>query len=420
MRLRTPRRPFALLAAAFVLLAAPAARAQWTRETGVKSDILYGVFARGDTVLAAGDTAVWVSTNRGGTWTASAPVGVVPASLNCAWFRDGRLWAGTTGQGVFSSDDLGASWQWRGDGLAGGLFDSHNTILGFTDRGDNLYAATGGAGVFVRPLRTAGPWQPTGTQLVDYQAGSVEGIASHDGRLLAVGGANGLVFHNDGGAPWVETFLDNNGPLPSLAPYSVVWTGSAWLVGTDHGVFRSADGAQPWAFTGLALGNVVDTRLAAGGGRAFAVVNRSGGGVLRWTRDNGATWSALETLPAWPSALAVQGDRLWASRFDGLWYRNVSTLDVPLPVPQAGSLSVRGAHPVRGPHVLLGFRLASPATARLELFDTTGRRVRQIDRELPAGGHEIAMDVRAVAPGVYHARLTTPDRVETLRLVRLD
>jgi hypothetical protein len=125
-------------------------------------------------------------------------------------------------------------------------------------------------------------------------------------------------------------------------------------------------------------------------------------------------------VPAWPSELALQGDRLWASRFDGLWYRDVSTLDVSLPEPRPGALAVRGAHPVRGPELRLGFRLATGGATRLELFDVSGRRVRAFERELPAGGHELALDVRGVAPGVYHARLTAPDRVETLRLVRLD
>lgn len=409
-----------LLAVAALAACAPAARAQWTRASGVTSLDLYGVSVRGDTVLAAGDTVVWVSVNGGASWQPSAPVGNAPAALEAAWMRDGRIWAGTSGQGVFTSDDLGASWQARNDGLTGGLFGSHNWVLGFAERNDTVYAATGGAGVYARPLRTSGPWAPTGPQLVDYQSGDVQGLASHGGRLVAVGGFNGVAFHNDGGAPWTESLLNDGMITPDLAPTGVAWTGTAWLVATNHGVYRSADGTGHWEFTGLNLGNTVDSRITAGGGRAFVVVNRSSGGVFWWTHDDGATWHLMETVPQWPSELALQGQRLWASRFDGLWYRDVSTLGVEPPAPRPGTLALRGAHPVRGAEARLGFTLAAGGSTRLELFDTAGRRVRALARELPAGAHELALGVRDLAPGVYHARLVAPGRAETLRLVRLD
>lgn len=417
---RPPARRAAALALLAALLGAAPAAAQWTRAEAVTSPYHYGVFARGDTVLAASDTVVWVSVNGGATWAASAPVGVVPASLESVWLRDGRIWAGSGGQGVFTSDDLGASWQPRSDGLAGGLFNSHNYILCFAERNDTLYAGTGGAGVFARPLRAPGIWQPTGPQLVAWQAGSVEAIASHGGRLVAVGGFNGMTFRNDGGAPWTESYLDDSGPLPDLGPTAAAWTGTAWLVATNHGVYRSAGGESPWVFTGLNFGQTVDSRMAAGDGRAFVVVNRSSGGVLRWTRDDGATWNVLETIPAWPSELALQGGRLWAARFDGLWYRDVSTLDAPPPAPRTGALAVRGAHPVRGGEAILGFGLVTGGEARLAVFDVAGRRMRETVLALPPGNHEVALDVRGLAPGMYLARLQAPGRDESLRFVRLD
>jgi len=408
----------ALLAAA--ALAAPTARAQWTRVEAAPANVFYSVFATGDTIVAGADSVVWTSVDGGASWSASAPVGAPPAAMDAVWFRNGRLWAGTSGQGVFTSDDLGASWQPRSDGLAGGLFNSHLWLLSFAERGGSLYAGTGGAGVFVRPLDGSGPWQPTGPELVADQSGGVEDLAVHGARMLAAGGANGTVHRNEGGAPWIEMFLDNTGLLPGLSVFAVEWTGSAWLVGTDHGFYRSADGTGAWAFAGLNLGSTIDSRLAAAGGRAFACVNRSSGGVFRWTRDDGVTWGVMETIPSWASDLALQGNRLWASRVDGLWHRDVSTLDAPPPAPRAGALAVRGAHPVRGGEAFLGFGLAAAGAVRLEVFDAVGRRVREARRELPAGSHEIVVDLRGLAPGVYHARLLAAGREESLRFVRLD
>ncbi len=411
------------LAAALIVaaaLAAPPARAQWTRAEAVPANVFYAVFATGDTVVAGADSVVWTSVDGGASWSASAPVGAPPAATDAVWFRHGRLWAGTSGQGVFTSDDLGASWQPRSDGLAGGLFNSHLWLLSFAERGDSLYAGTGGAGVFVRPLDGSGPWHPTGSQLVANQSGGVEDLAVHVGRMLAAGGANGTVHRNEGGAPWIQMFLDNNGLQPGLAVFAAEWTGGSWLVGTDHGFYRSADGAGAWSFAGLNLGSTLDSRLASAGGRTFACVNRTSGGVFRWTRDDGLTWNAMETIPSWASELALQGNRLWAARADGLWYRDVATLDAPPPAPRAGALAVRGAHPVRGGEAIVGFGLAAGGEVRLEVFDVSGRRVRATELALPSGNHEVALDVRNLAPGVYLARLLAPGRNESLRFARLD
>ena len=64
-------------------------------------------------------------------------------------------------------------------------------------------------------------------------------------------------------------------------------------------------------------------------------------------------------------------------------------------------------------HRRLRFRLAtSPAEVRVEVFEVTGRRVRSLlDRRMTRGTHIVGWDTRddagrAVAPGVYLARLT--------------
>ncbi len=76
-----------------------------------------------------------------------------------------------------------------------------------------------------------------------------------------------------------------------------------------------------------------------------------------------------------------------------------------------------------GEGVLVEMPAASPA--RLELFDLRGARVRTlIERELPVGATVVRWDGRdtggrAVAPGVYLARLTTPSGVRSARVVLL-
>ena len=49
-------------------------------------------------------------------------------SVQALWVRDGRLYAGTFGQGVFESDNLGDTWNGFNQDLVGGFEDSQLKI----------------------------------------------------------------------------------------------------------------------------------------------------------------------------------------------------------------------------------------------------------------------------------------------------
>jgi hypothetical protein len=91
----------------------------------------------------------------------------------------------------------------------------------------------------------------------------------------------------------------------------------------------------------------------------------------------------------------------------------VDFLAPPSPNPFRGRASFR-------------FGLARTGAVQLELYDVSGRRVRSLaSGTLAAGEHFSAWDGRdqggnAVKPGVYFARLTTPSRTFTTRLVSLE
>jgi len=73
----------------------------------------------------------------------------------------------------------------------------------------------------------------------------------------------------------------------------------------------------------------------------------------------------------------------------------------------------------------LGFTLAAPARARLDVYDVAGRRVRTVvDEELGEGDHTATWDGRdaagrRVSGGTYFARLTVGDVTRTRKVVFL-
>lgn len=389
---------------ALALAPAPA-RAQWTRVAALPAADVYCVEAHGDTILAGVEQGVWVSVNGGASWTRSADLPAPPVSAESVRLAGGQLWCGTYGQGVFRSGDLGATWQPHNPGLTGGLFNSHLYVLDFEVRGDSLFAATDGAGVYALRLSTLSAWSGFGAALVGSTAGSVPDLQVVGDRMLAAAGGNGCVFHNDRGeADWTLSFLDNSGVLPGLQARRVAWDGASWLVATQLGCFASAAGESPWTAIGPSEPGYVEGYVASGGGRTMAARNTLGSAKY-WLHAGGSSWEPLETFLTNTYDIALQGGLLYAARGDGLWARRTTTDAPGPPAPSALRLTLAGANPVRE---VARFRFALPAAgrARLEVFDVAGRQVaRVLDRELPSGEHEVAWEAAGRAAGVYFARL---------------
>jgi len=303
-----------------LLASATPAAAQLSRVQEIPSSDVFCVDVQQDTIIAGADTAVFVSTDGGTTWRRSARI--APAPVLTVRLRGGRLYAGTFGQGVFASDDLGATWSAFNQGLTGGLFNSQLDVSSFAVRGDSLYAGTLGAGVYVRRLLGPSSWSHFGEVLEPEQASNVNALALGDGRLLAAAGSNGTVFRRDGGdADWTPSPLGPNGrSLPGVQAHSMIWTGSSWVVGTSSGLFLSTTGEAPWTLSSLGVVPLRWSAFALRGPTLFAAFDVTTAAVIELSPDQGQSWRFREVLPGkFVYALAVHDDELYAARGDGLW-----------------------------------------------------------------------------------------------------
>ena len=409
------------VALAFAALLAAPASAQWTRIDQVPAADIFSVFTKGDTVAAASDSTVFVSTDAGATWATSTKVAAGVTTVETVRVHKGRLYAGTFGQGVFVSSDLGASWQSFNAGLVGGFADSQLRVMDLLPRGDTLYAATAGSGVWIRNL-AAGGWSHYGNVLEPAQASSVEALATSDTRLFDCSGVNGDVYYRDrGDADWSFDYLIDGHVAAGLSSLAAIWTGSSWLVGTNIGAFHSALGQSPWTYIDFGLHPTFFASFALHAGVVFTHFASSEGTGVEYSTDDGATWQVLDRLPAtFTYEIASIGDMLYGGRVDGLWRRSIANVGVPPTVlPASLRFSIAGPHPVRGAP---RFAVAMPEAGRIriELFDLAGRRLPGgIDETLPAGPNEVSWNAGGLAAGVYMARLDAGGRTASLRFVRL-
>jgi photosystem II stability/assembly factor-like uncharacterized protein len=406
-----------------VLASVTPALAQFSPVGALPGREMFSVYANDDTIAVGADTVTFVSTNAGATWARSAkPVSGV-TSIQAVWVRDGRLYAGTFGKGVFVSDNLGATWSSFNEGLVGGILNSQLFIVDFAVRGDSLYAATAGAGVYLRSLVGRSTWQPVGVALEQNQASNVNALVLGGNRLLALAGANGMVFRNDPGeTDWTASNLDNVGIHAGVAAQSAAFTGTAWVVGTNAGVFQSVAGQEPWTRFDPRLGPLTWTAFTSQKNHIYAAfVTTPLASVLEESVDDGATWGVSETEPGvFVHKLALGGDVIYAARADGLWRRDLDITGVPNEVrPSALRFRVAGLQPF-GRGTSLRFELPKDEAISIELFDVQGRRVGEpIQGYWSSGSHQLPLDAQRLGSGVYLARLTAGGRHETVRLVHV-
>src|SRR5258707_52995 len=227
--------------------AASPAAAQFTRVTELPASAIFSVRATGDTIVAGSDTSVFVSTDAGTSWKLSTRLSPAAKTISAVRMLNRRLYAGTFGQGVFVSDDLGSTWHAFNEGLVGGFLDSQLDVSEFEVRGDSLYVGTEGAGVYVRRLSPAGTWSPFGSAFEPNQAANVSSLALGGTRLMASAGSNGTVFVRDpADAEWAVSDLANTRLLAGVQAEAAAFTGSSWVVGTSIRGFHSVLGPAPW------------------------------------------------------------------------------------------------------------------------------------------------------------------------------
>ncbi|MEZ4387220.1 MAG: FlgD immunoglobulin-like domain containing protein, partial [Candidatus Krumholzibacteriia bacterium] len=108
---------------------------------------------------------------------------------------------------------------------------------------------------------------------------------------------------------------------------------------------------------------------------------------------------------------------------DDLRLDDIMLITTPAPELPLTTLILGCAPNPFNPRTVLRYTVPAAGPVRLDVFDVRGRRVsRLVDRIQPAGQHEVtwagqADDGRAVASGVYLARLRAAGSEDTHRLV---
>jgi photosystem II stability/assembly factor-like uncharacterized protein len=370
-----------------------------------------------------------------------------------------RLYAGTEGQGIFRSTDLGSSWD-----SAGLPYYNFNSIV--FDSDDIVFVATD-LGLF-RSEDHGLSWVRADSSMEDK---TVKALAFNQSNVLfagnvAPGGNTGKILRStDEGASWEDLTTVPNG-CHALAVSRVgtvlASTGGVKLRSTDDGItwneitginsavlcFASDSSGDIYAGgTGFGGGNLwkssddgvtwfvksnglptdynywISSICVAGNGQVFLGIS-NGGGVWRST-DHADSWSVtsanLGDMRITELAISKDG-YLFAATLTGIWRTDspvTSVSEGPRNIPIVFTLAQNYPNPFN-PSTTIRYALPERSHVTLTVFNTLGQQVvTLVGGEVEAGYHEVTFDASEFASGVYLYRLTTGDYVQTRKVVVL-
>ena len=299
----------------------------WTRVEEVPVTDIFSLQRRGTILYAGAADVVYIGANEGTNWSATSSVDTAAVAVETVLPAGGALWVGTFARGVYRSTNGGTSWDAVDTGLTGlGSED----VVELVEKSGHLYAASGGAGVFVLDLAAPTQWSAFNAGFPVFTAGSVQDLVLHGTTLVAPAGANGFVYRfPEGATEWQEVAIVP--PIaPGLLPTDLIAVGEDLFISAPIGVYRSPDDAQTWTITSDGLTRGTEVFLAADGAVLFAGVDFLGNNHrLYRSADRGDSWQPIDEIPgAFLYALEVAGDRLFAARADGLWWTPLATTGV--------------------------------------------------------------------------------------------
>ncbi len=232
---------------------------------------------------------------------------------------------GSTGGGVWKSDDAGNQWRNISDGFFGGAVGAidvansdPNVIYVGTGSGDVRGNSSQGRGVW-KSVDAGRTWRFVGLP----ESGGIRRIIVHPtnpdlvyltalGHLFGRNKERGVYRSKDGGATWEQVlFLNDSTGASDLAMnprnprvlYAGMWRAERkpWTMisgGADGGVFKSIDGGDTWTKlsgglpTGI-TGKVGLTVSPANPDRVWAVIEAEPNGGLYRSDDAGKTWTRI-------------------------------------------------------------------------------------------------------------------------------
>ena len=440
------------VSALFLILGAVRADAQWVEANGPYGGVCCslvicdttlfvgsragGVYNSGvycyDTVVNPGTDLCWSAVNGG----------LVNINFQSLGSSGTTLFAGMAYDGVYRSNDHGASWTIATNGLPADVvpYTFASSINGTSDT--TLFVGTLSSGVFLS-TDNGSHWTAASTGLPVTSIKALVALPNGTGGAeLFAGTLRGVYHSTDNGTHWgavnnglTDTTIGALAAIPNGTGGTNLFAGTGGgFPGSGTGAYRSTDNGGNWLAVnnGLHTHSVLSFAFSPNGSGGANVYAGTDTGVFVST-NNGVNWSAANTdLKLAIFSLKVFGTNLFAGTyFSGVYLRPLA--DMVTGVEPSGnevpkSLALRQNYPNPcNPSTIIAYTIAGDLEkgrggerVRLSVYDLLGREVAVlVDGFQVPGEHRVTFDARSLASGVFFYRLAAGGSVQTRKMILL-
>jgi len=239
---------------------------------------------------------------------------------------------------------------------------------------------------------------------------------------VVAGDNNHFVYTTDGGTNWTPGTEDIADGADDLEEVHMTSALVGWAVGDDGTVCKTTDGGVNWTmlapWTGLDLMDVYFSQPNFGW-----IVGYDG--YALYTDDGGASWNDISEPTLGSNDINSvyfhsPGGKLWIGVDYGIMMtRSDYATGDETPIALPFKLEQNFPNPFN-PSTRIKFSLRREGRVTLNIYDVSGRLVAKVlDRDLPAGDHEVGFQADGLVSGVYFYRLAAGDEVMTKKMILL-
>ncbi|TAL70714.1 MAG: T9SS type A sorting domain-containing protein [Bacteroidetes bacterium] len=280
--------------------------AQWTEANSGFYGGMTTSFVYKDGLLFAGaaGSGIYRSSNNGNTWTALRS-GLPLLGTQDMIVVDNQIFAGTSGGGIYVTSNNGDNWSASNTGL------SNLNVLSLLKKGLLVFAGTTTAGLF-KSTNNGNNWQLSNSGLPNASINKIINI----GDSLYLATSSGVYLSSNNGSTWVS----RNGGLTSTDINSITFDG-LYLYAASHtnGVFVSTDKGDNWSNSSNGITNLSVLDIENNITKVFAATN---GGGMFYSFDRGANWFPANNglVNTYILKLFYNGSNLYAGTDGGAFY----------------------------------------------------------------------------------------------------
>ena len=404
----------------FAMFVSLSANAQWQREIGLEDIFVESMLVHENNLYVGADTVIFKKTGIDGTWQKSNPLPVNPGAGVSAMIKTGnRLFAGTHRHGVFETSDEGNEWLERSTGLSKSF-----AVTSLSIRNGILYAGTSGNGIFTFDLSSGSPeWIPFRNGLPDNTgAWDINTLYNNDGILVSGAGQSGYVYLNQPGSDhWYENQFGEMVQV-GLGMWALTGTNNALVGAATNGLYSSSGSGSTWKYFNPQVGIIAPACLAGYKEKVYAALTKLTFGTFIFSTANGGEeWQFEENLPGILTYdFAAFGDRLYSASYNGLWYKSLTPTGIDDDITPADFVLYQNYPNPFNPSTTIKYSVPVRNHVSLRVYDLLGREITTLVNETKEKGtHSVDFNANNISSGVYIYKLTAGESTFSKKLVVL-